>query len=454
MHRQACRTPDTPEGATVSTSSHQGLSANPGFGPTASVPARHVLAVAAGNALAFYDFLAFAYFSVQIGHTFFPNPETSLLLSWATFGAGFLTRPIGGLVIGRMGDRIGRKPAMVFSFGLMGAAVIGMAVTPSYAAIGMAAPILVLIFRLMLGFGAGGEVGPSTAYLLEVSPPSRRGLYASLQYATQDFAACLAGLVGFILASLMSERTLEEWGWRLAFLVGAAIVPIGLIIRRSLPEVTDGPNESSNSATTLSRRYRRVAVLGFVLLSSTTVISYVQTDLTAYALDNLQMTTQFAFAATLVNGLFNFALDPVGGWLSDKYGRKPVITAGTLATLVISLPAFYAIVHWRSGVVLLSTAAVLGALTGILSPPILVSVTEALPREVRSSVVSVIYAVTVALFGGTTPLMITWIITATGYRMAPAWFLAIASVITLAAVQKMGETAPNLRMRSGTVNRP
>jgi MFS family permease len=421
--------------------------------PQLRVPARHIFAVAAGNALAFYDFLAFAYFAVQIGRTFFPNPATSLMMSLATFGAGFLTRPIGGLVIGRMGDRVGRKPAMMFSFTLMGVAIIGLALTPSYASIGIAAPILVLIFRLMLGFGAGGEVGPSTAYLLEVSPPGRRGFYTSLQYATQDFAGCFAGLVGFILASALSERALDEWGWRVAFLIGAAIVPVGVVIRRSLPESIDLPSNASAVAVTNFRPYRRVAILGFVLLSSTAVIAYVQTDLTAYALGNLHLSTQFAFAATLVNGFFTFSFDPVGGWLSDKVGRKPVVMIGTIATLLVSFPAFYAIIHLRSGLALLVTAAVLGALTGILGPPILTALTEALPKNIRSSAVSIIYALTIALFGGTTPFMITWIIAATGNPFAPAWFLVIASAVTLVAARMLKETAPNVVLRDAKLNR-
>ena len=401
----------------------------------------------------FYDFLAFAYFAVQIGRTFFPNPATSLMMSLATFGAGFLTRPIGGLVIGRIGDRMGRKPAMLLSFTLMGVAITGLALTPSYASIGIAAPLLVLVFRLLLGFGAGGEVGPSTAYLLEVSPPGRRGFYTSLQYATADFAGFFAGLVGFILASSLSERALDEWGWRVAFLIGAAIVPVGVVIRRSLPETIDIPSNTSAVAVTTFRPYRRVAILGFVLLSSTAVISYVQTDLTAYALGNLHLSTQLAFAATLVNGFFTFLLDPVGGWLSDKVGRKPVVMMGTILTLLVSLPAFYAIIHLRSGLALLVAAAVLGALSGILNPPILTALTEALPKNIRSTAVSVIYAVTIALFGGTTPFMITWIIAVTGNPFAPAWFLVIASVITVVAASLLKETAPNVVLREARHNR-
>jgi len=191
------------------------------------MPFRHVAAVTLGNALEFYDFTTYGFFAIYIGRTFFPSstPGTSLLLSLATFGAGFLTRPVGAMVIGPLGDRIGRKPAMLFSFALMGLAMIGMALTPSYARIGVTAPILVVLFRLLQGFALGGEVGPTTAYMVEAAPPTRRGFYASLQYASQDAAGLTAGLVGTLLASLLSAAQLQDWGWRVVLLLGASVVP-------------------------------------------------------------------------------------------------------------------------------------------------------------------------------------------------------------------------------------
>src|SRR4051812_5060344 len=165
---------------------------------TQRLPARQVIAVVTGNALEFYDFVTYAFFAAQIGRTFFPSntPGTSLLASLATFGAGFLTRPLGALVIGRYADRAGRKPAMLLSFGLMGVAVIGLPLVPSYASIGLAAPLLVIGFRLLQGFALGGEVGPNTAFLMEAAPPRHRGFYVSLQATSADIAVLIAGLVG------------------------------------------------------------------------------------------------------------------------------------------------------------------------------------------------------------------------------------------------------------------
>src|SRR6202035_3627944 len=175
------------------------------------LPLRKVAAVGVGNALEFYDFITFSFFAIQIGHSFFPESQTShgLLYSLATFGVGFLTRPLGGVVIGMYGDRVARKPAMVLSFALMGASILGLALTPSYAQIGIAAPILLVIFRLLQGFALGGEVGPSTAYLVEAAPPMRRGLYVALQYATQDLAVFCAGLVGLALSSSLDAAHLD-----------------------------------------------------------------------------------------------------------------------------------------------------------------------------------------------------------------------------------------------------
>ena len=193
--------------------------------PAATVKPLHILAVVTGNALEFYDFVTYSFFAVYIGRTFFPESLTrySLLASLATFGVGFVMRPVGAFVIGRMGDRIGRKPAMLLSFSLMGIGIAGLALTPSYARIGLAAPVLVVIFRLVQGFALGGEVGPTTAFLIEAAPPERRGLYASLQYTTQDFAVLVAGLVGLGLANTLSEQALQDWGWRAALLVASRL---------------------------------------------------------------------------------------------------------------------------------------------------------------------------------------------------------------------------------------
>ena len=197
---------------------------------TAAPRKRHVFAVVAGNALEFYDFLTFSYFSIYIGHAFFPShdPMLSLLASLATFGVGFATRPIGAVVIGSWGDRKGRKPATIFCFALMGFAIVGLALTPSYASIGVVAPIIVVTLRLVQGFALGGEVGPTTAILIEAAPANRRGFYGSLQGASQFASTFFAGVIGFTLTSTMSPEAFADYGWRIALLIGTIILPVGL----------------------------------------------------------------------------------------------------------------------------------------------------------------------------------------------------------------------------------
>lgn len=205
---------------------------------TSSVGVRRAaFAATIGNMLEFYDFVTYAFFAIQIGHTFFPAQSEygSLMLSLATFGAGFITRPIGGVVLGIYSDRIGRRPAMLLSFALMGSAIIVIAITPSYETIGLAAPIIVIVARMLQGFALGGEVGPTTAYLLEIAPPERRALVVSLQPTSQEIAATAGALVGFILSEIMTPAELDSYGWRIAFLIGALALPFGLWMRRTLP---------------------------------------------------------------------------------------------------------------------------------------------------------------------------------------------------------------------------
>src|ERR1700722_20129217 len=293
----------------------------------ASLKARHVAAVTAGNALEFYDFLTYAFFAAQIGRTFFPSHDAagSLLASLATFGAGFLMRPAGALTIGRMADRIGRKPAMLLSFTLMGVAMVGLALTPSYHAIGIAAPILAIGFRLVQGFALGGEIGPNTAYLIEAAPPNRRGLYVSFQYMSQDGSILVSGLVGYGLASLLSDAQMDSWGWRVAFLLGAAIVPFGLLLRRKLAE-TLPPKTDAPTAPAVTPRLGRIVALGIVMLAGGTTVSYVMDYLTTYATATLHMATKVGFLATIFLGLTGVIFDPIGGWLSDRFGRTRTMT--------------------------------------------------------------------------------------------------------------------------------
>jgi MFS family permease len=412
--------------------------------PRRGLPARHIAAVAAGNALSFYDFLTYSFFAIQIGRAFFPSkdPTASLLLSLATFGAGFLTRPLGGLIIGRMGDRVGRKPAMILSFTLMGVALLGISLTPSYASIGIAAPICAVLFRMLQGFALGGEIGPTTVYLIEAAAPARRGFYNGLGAATQDGSVVVAGIVGVVLSSILSPAALDSYGWRIAFLLGASIVPFGLLARRTLAETLDMEGALARKAVAPLKPYWPVAIFGIVLLASATISNYALDYMTTYANHTLHMHATIAFGATVVIGSFMVVADLASGWLSDRFGRKPVMVIPYAMMMILALPAYLAISHFRTATALFAASAALSVLQGLGGGPMTVWMTESLPPSLRSGGIGVIYSVSIAVFGGSTQLMIAWLIAWTGNPLAPAWYMAVALACGVIAMLLVRETAP------------
>lgn len=399
-------------------------------------------AVVAGNALEFYDFLIFGFFAVQIGAVFFPghSPTGSLLLTLATFGVGFLTRPLGGAVIGPLGDRIGRKLAMLFSFGLMGLSIIGLALTPSYASIGVAAPVLVVTFRLMQGFALGGEVGPTTAFLMEAAPPEKRGLYVSLQGATQQAAILAAGLVGVMLAKLLSPADLIAWGWRVAMLFGATVVPFALVIRRRLPETLE--TQPHIKAPRPTRAQIKLGLLMLVMVAGATIATYTLNYLNIFATHTLGMSPALAFGAVAVAGTCGIISNPVGGWLSDRFGRKPVMIGAFGLLCLVGPPCFLVISDLRTPAALYGCAALMATLLALGLSTIMASLGESLPIQIRSGGIGIVYAVAVAAFGGTASFVVAWLIEITGSPLAPAWYMSGALVLGLCAMLAVGESAP------------
>jgi MFS transporter, MHS family, citrate/tricarballylate:H+ symporter len=414
---------------------------------------RHVTAAVIGNALEFYDFTTYAFFAIQIGHAFFPtgaggfvNSEFgSLMASLGTFGAGFALRPVGGIVIGSYADRIGRRPAMILSFTLMGAAIFALALIPSYRSIGVAAPILAVTARLVQGFALGGEVGPTTAYLVEAAPVRRRGLYASWQSASQSIASMVGGGVGVVLALILSAAHLEEYGWRIAFLLGALTLPFGLMIRRSLPETLHAPDHLPHyewSGITIVSDHFRAIVIGLLIVMGGTVATYVLTYMTTFARTTLHMGASPSFAATLVNGLFGLIASLAGGWLSDIYGRRRLMFIPRFAFLFSVYPIFLLIVHQHSTTALLVGTAVLSILLNISSGAFYVAFGETLPKRVRGVIFATVYATSIFIFGGTTQPIIAWLIHVTDNPLAPAWYLLLATALSVIAMLMMVESAP------------
>jgi MFS family permease len=281
-------------------------------------------------------------------------------------------------------------------------------------------------------------VGPSLAYLVEAAPRERRGLYSSLQPMTADAAAFCSGLVGLALSSALTPAQLDEFGWRIAFLLGAAIVPVGLLLRRALPEPVAEAEPPSGPATS----YRRVAVLGFGMLASGTVIGYVQDYLTTYAADTLGMSPRLAFTATMVSALSMMCCDPLGGWLSDRLGRRPVMIVSTALLAGCTYPAFLAIVHFHSPAALYGACVLLGLLTGLNQGPVVAALAESLPRQVRGRALSLVYALAIAVFGGSTQFAVKWLLRATGNALAPGWYMLGATVVGLLSMSLLRESAP------------
>jgi MFS family permease len=420
------------------------------------IKSRHVAAAVIGNALEFYDFTTYAYFATAIGQAFFPSgphgftstPFGSLMASLAAFGAGFALRPIGGIVIGAYADRVGRRPAMMLSFLMMVLSIFGLAIVPTYAQIGVAAPILAVLARLVQGFALGGEVGPTTAYLVEAAPPHRRGLYASWQSASQSVSSIVGGAVGVTLAMTLSEAHLDAYGWRIAFLIGAATLPFGLYIRRALPEtlhqedhLPDYDPQSLGLWRVLNDNARAI-LTGLAILAGGTVATYALTYMTTFARNTLHLPQSQSFSATLVNGIFGLTASLAGGYLADLYGRRRIMLVSRGAFFVAVMPLFLAIVHWRSASALLAGVAILSVLLNISSGAFYGAFAESLPKRVRGMIFATVYAGAIALFGGTTQPLMAWMVHVTGDNLSPAYYLLLMTGVSLIAMFAAAETAP------------
>lgn len=403
-----------------------------------------VAATVAGNALEFFDFTTYAFFAVYIGETFFPthDPLVSVLLSVAVFGVGFITRPLGGVFIGAFADRVGRKPAMLLTIGLITVGTLGMALTPSYAQIGLAAPLIVIACRLIQGFALGGEVGPSSSYLIEIAPPGRRGLYGSWQLASQGVSSLAAGIVGVALTLALTREQMLAWGWRVPFLLGLALIPIAIFLRRHMPESLEhgSHGEAIKNPLVEIRKHIGAVILSLMLILGTTISTYAAIYMTTYAITTLKLSPVVGMMATVVFGLATWIGGLLGGWLSDLYGRKPVMLWSRVAIVVLTYPVFMLLVEHPSIGTLMLASVTLSSLTAIGGAPSLVAIPELFPAHVRALGLSIAYAFGVALFGGTAQVVITWLLKETGNPAAPAFYVVPTSLITVIAILMMRET--------------
>lgn len=403
---------------------------------------RNTFAVVLGNALEFYDFGIYAAFAVQIGQQFFPatDPYVSLLLSVATFGVGFISRPLGGILLGGYADRYGRKAGMTLTFTLMALSTCAIGLLPTYTQIGLAAPILLILARLVQGFSAGGELGASTVYLYEAAPTGKKCSTGSWQLASQGASAIVVGLLGFALASSLSADALKSWGWRVPFLLGLIIIPIGLYIRRNLDETLEAASSHTSTSAIFSdlwTRYRSHLVLGILAFSGITITQYFLIYLTSFAINSLKMEPSIAMLANFAVGASTFVFSLIGGLLGDRMGLK-AISLWPRALLILALyPAMLLVVNAPSGATLLGATAFLTAFQAMSGALIVLLVAQSFPRRVRSTGLATTLGIGAALFAGTAQVVFTWLLAASGNPLSPVWYVIAMNLLSLGAIVLM-----------------
>ena len=396
-----------------------------------------VVATSAGNALEWFDIAIYGFFAVYIGKHFFPtaNPSASLLLTFGTFGASYLVRPIGGIVLGAYADRRGRKAALMMSVGLMMLGTAIVALIPAYETIGLAAPLSVFAARLIQGFSAGGEFGASTAILIEHAP-HRRGFLASWQFATQGLSILMAAMFGFALARLLPHAALDAWGWRVPFFFGLLIGPLGLYLRRFLedaPDFTEAARTETPVRDVFATQKRMVLAAAGALAISTSV-NYLLQYVPTYAIRELHLPASTSFAATIMGGVILTCVTPLAGYLSDRIGRLIQMTTVAVLFVVTAYPAFSYTVDHLSKLTLFALVAWLALLKSIYFGALPALMSEMFPAATRSTGMSVAYNIGVTVFGGFTPAVVTWLISATANRSAPSFYVMVTAMISLAAL--------------------
>jgi MFS family permease len=399
-----------------------------------------VFRVVGGNFLEMYDFMVYGFYAGAIARTFFPagSAFASLMLALATFGAGFLMRPLGALVLGAYIDRHGRRRGLLLTLALMSAGIALIACLPGYATLGLAAPLLVLAGRLLQGFSAGVELGGVSVYLAEIATPGRRGFYVSWQSASQQVAVVFAGALGVALNRALGPQAMAAWGWRLPFLAGCLIVPALFLIRRSLAESpafaarrhTPSPAEIARSL----RGHAGLVAAGVGLVTMTTVSFYLITAyMPTYGRAVLRLGELDSLLVTCCIGLSNFVWLPLMGALSDRVGRRPLLLAAALLTLLSAWPALAWLTRAPSFARLLLVGEWLSLLYGSYNGAMVAALVELMPAEVRTTGFSLAYSMATAVMGGFTPAACTWLIQLTGHRAAPALWLSAAAALGLAA---------------------
>ena len=402
---------------------------------------RAVIRVTSGNFLEMYDFIVYGYYAVYIGHTFFPATSNfaSLMLSLVTFGAGYLMRPVGAVVLGAYMDRKGRRKGLLLTLGLMAIGTFTIAVTPAYSAIGIAAPVVVVIGRLLQGLSAGVEVGGVSIYLAEIASEGNRGFYCSWQSASQQAAAVFTAATGLALTRTLSSAQMSSWGWRVPFLIGCLIIPLIFWLRRSLEETpVFRQTRHSQQAIDLFRILAgnwRIVVIGVMVCVFTTTFFYLITAYTpTFGQNALHLDPASTFLVTLCVGVSNFVWLPISGATTDRIGRRPFL----ILMPVLALASVYASMSWLAAhpsfTKLLAVELWFSCLYGIYNGAMIPFLAEIMPGNIRTSGFALAYSLATAIFGGFTPAVCTLLIEYTGSKAAPSLWLLLAAVVSLVGV--------------------
>jgi MFS transporter, MHS family, proline/betaine transporter len=405
---------------------------------------RLVVAVSIGNALEWYDISSYGYFAVYVSKAFFPNsdPAISLLLTFGTFGLAFLVRPIGGVVLGAYADRHGRKASLMISIVLMTIGTLLIAIMPTYETIGILAPIAVLAARLVQGFSAGGEFGSSTAFLVE-HMPGRRGFIASWQFASQGLGQVLSSAFGVGLTTWMTAAEMNAWGWRIPFLFGILVGPVGIYIRNHLEDATPPPaakHESVVGRVFAEQKFRVVLAIGALAVS--TAVNYLIIYMPTYVVKTLNLSPTVGYTATLAAAVAVTILTPIAGTVSDRIGRTTHMIAVGLLMLVSIFPAFLLLTRTPVPAVIVIAVLYVAALKAIYFGPLAALMSELFPPATRATGLGLSYNIGVTMFGGMGPAIMTWL---GGFALigdlAPGYYLTVVCVLSLAALITIKRTA-------------
>jgi len=415
--------------------------------PHTESKAKTVFRVVSGNFLEMYDFMVYGYYASAIAKTFFPNNSAfaSLMLSLSVFGAGFLVRPIGAIVLGAYVDHHGRRKGLILTLTLMAFGTLAVAVVPGYATIGMLAPVLVLCGRLLQGFSAGVELGGVSVYLSEIATKGNKGFYVSWQSGSQQVAVAFAALLGVLLHNLLPVEQMTAWGWRIPFLIGCLIVPFLFMIRRSLQETEEfakrehRPSMGEIMASMVQNWGIVLAGMGMVIM--TTVSFYMITAYTpTFGREVLKLSAMDALVVTLCIGLSNLIWLPMWGAISDRIGRRPVLIAFTVLAILTAYPSMQWLVSAPSFGRLLTVGMWLSFIYGSYNGAMVVALTEVMPRDVRTAGFSLAYSLATTI-GGFTPAIATYLIHVSGNKAAPGAWMGVAGVCGLIATLVLYRTA-------------